>query len=140
MFAQSVLGSSSHMRLQFALLYGFLLLFIAKPINTLSCYHPDGTRVDPSKKMIACNSTAEFTHCCADGDQCLTNGLCKAAADGRINSYWRESCTDPTWKSPACPHYCHDASIGTDCSCFWHEGLRSCLRSMQTHLQQLGTG
>lgn len=34
-------------------------------------------------------------------DACLANGLCVNTA-GAAPTYWRESCTDPTWTSPYC--------------------------------------
>ncbi|OXV10316.1 hypothetical protein Egran_01924 [Elaphomyces granulatus] len=39
--------------------------------------------------------------CCATWDRCLPNGLCQNTYSGQ---YWRESCTDPTWKSSMCIH------------------------------------
>ncbi|KAL9043689.1 MAG: hypothetical protein Q9214_003133 [Letrouitia sp. 1 TL-2023] len=47
--------------------------------------------------------------CCATfrqaADQCLKSGLCSNTATGP-NLTWRESCTDPTWKSPSCVKLC----------------------------------
>ncbi|KAE8449020.1 hypothetical protein EG329_008608 [Mollisiaceae sp. DMI_Dod_QoI] len=34
-------------------------------------------------------------------DSCLPNGLCTNTA-GSAPTFWRESCTDPTWTSPFC--------------------------------------
>ena len=39
------------------------------------CYFPDGTQTRASK-YSPCVPTANVTHCCADGETCLSNGLC----------------------------------------------------------------
>lgn len=36
------------------------------------------------------------------GDICLDNGLCQNDLVGDKTTIWRESCTDPTWRDPAC--------------------------------------
>ena len=63
--------------------------------------------------------------CCAtnrtsDADTCLANGLCQnISPSGQNTGYdlllWRESCSDPTWKSPYCLNLCtqgHGESVG----------------------------
>ncbi|CAI4213252.1 unnamed protein product [Parascedosporium putredinis] len=44
--------------------------------------------------------------CCnvGTGDVCRDNGLC---FNPSVEHLWRESCTDPTWKDPACVKLCH---------------------------------
>lgn len=58
-----------------------------------------------------CNETSEFSMCCRldevggyGADTCLPNGLCTNIPTNSIDpqTYWRESCSDPTWKSPYC--------------------------------------
>ena len=38
----------------------------------------------------------------------MTNGLCMEAQNEKkgANHYWRNGCTDPTFKDPACPNFC----------------------------------
>lgn len=62
---------------------------------------------------VPCNLTAiengQHSACCADGDTCLTNGLCKynpSTPVRNFNTYWRIGCTDPTYQDPACPRQC----------------------------------
>ncbi|KAI4090918.1 MAG: hypothetical protein LQ344_004446 [Seirophora lacunosa] len=72
-----------------------------------NCYRPDGELVtDPS--YVPCDRAAADTGsmCCALNrssypDQCLSNGLC-----GGGGNLFRDSCTDPTWKSPMCLQLC----------------------------------
>ena len=48
-------------------------------------------------------------------DICQANGLCQGFAyDGTklvVSGLWREACTDPTWRSPACLRLC-DRGVG----------------------------
>jgi hypothetical protein len=55
-----------------------------------------------------CDNVATVSMCCAIGpsrvaagsaDNCIPSGLCYNEG---TRLYWRESCTDPTWKDPAC--------------------------------------
>src|SRR5436305_7092778 len=80
------------------------------------CYHPYGSVVIPSDYK-PCNSVeGQFSMCCAtfranDADTCLANGLCRNYAENSQGNgidllWWRESCTDPTWKSPYCLQLC----------------------------------
>src|ERR1700738_2653497 len=76
-----------------------------------SCYIPDGSVVTDGA-YAPCNAVAGATSMCcaivpvgnAQGynasqlDTCLSSGLCEAS-DG---TFWRDSCTDPTWTSPNC--------------------------------------
>ena len=78
----------------------------------VACYNLAGT---PSpfdgKTHVPCNMTAVdaggHSTCCAIGEYCLTNGMCKNPKDPE-NSNWysRKACTDKTWQDPACPRYC----------------------------------
>jgi hypothetical protein len=74
-----------------------------------ACFLPDGTDrntvggASPGD-YLPCNATAEVSMCCAIGratmpDSCIGGGLCKRESDG---TFWRESCTDKSWKSPKC--------------------------------------
>ena len=42
-------------------------------------------------------------------DVCQANSLCKNTGD---NVFWREGCTDPTWKSPFCLVLCTKIAAG----------------------------
>ncbi|ORY01837.1 hypothetical protein BCR34DRAFT_90749 [Clohesyomyces aquaticus] len=80
-----------------------------------TCYFPDGTdTVSSGGNYFPCNQTAltvgKHTSCCAPGDICFTNGLCKADTKDQYNWNWRVGCTDKTWKDPACPNYCRDVA------------------------------
>ena len=61
--------------------------------NDVPCY------VDESKD----------SHCCGDIAGCNTNRVCSDLVHGDLG---RGSCTDPTWKSPECPSFCHDEAAG----------------------------
>ncbi|PSN73423.1 hypothetical protein BS50DRAFT_672308 [Corynespora cassiicola Philippines] len=74
-----------------------------------SCYYANGKEVG----YVPCNHTAvalgQHSSCCAEGDGCLANGLCKTKYNGdwaQGNYYWRQACTDRTWSDPACANFC----------------------------------
>jgi hypothetical protein len=77
-----------------------------------SCYNPptsagqNGT-LQPSF-YTTCNVNQAVSMCCRTqeeggdpADVCLSSGLC-SNTQGNTTTYWRESCTDPTWESPYC--------------------------------------
>jgi hypothetical protein len=94
----------------------FLLCSLSLIVELASagCFLPDGTDRNveanatyPYEYYSPCNNqTGVVSMCCAIGparladypDTCSSNGLC-LSEDG---TWWRESCTDPTWKDPAC--------------------------------------
>jgi hypothetical protein len=66
-----------------------------------SCYYPDGST---DVEHFAC-STGGTSVCCAEGFECLSNGLCN---DYRYNNYervLRGGCTDKDW-GDGCPQTC----------------------------------
>ena len=65
-----------------------------------TCYIPDGTIAEGD---YACNLSSNFSACCTIGAQCTESGLCYNDANGYI---LRTSCTDKTWESPECAHFC----------------------------------
>ncbi|KAI2639045.1 hypothetical protein GGS26DRAFT_371534 [Hypomontagnella submonticulosa] len=74
-----------------------------------TCYRPDGSAVDDT--YMPCDTDADVSMCCHlaftnnGGDLCGSGpsyGLCGVTG----TQLWRESCTDPTWKSPACLNLC----------------------------------
>ncbi|KAJ4360381.1 uncharacterized protein N0V89_000943 [Didymosphaeria variabile] len=77
------------------------------------CYANNGSLyANTAATYVPCNITAvengEHSSCCAIGDLCMTNGLCMEQQNEQkgANHYWRNGCTDKTWKDPACPNYC----------------------------------
>lgn len=84
--------------------------------NAQSCYYPDGVQaIGNIQACQATSSTSSFSACCAPTDECLTNGLCKAVGMLSTTAFWRESCTDATWESDACPKYCYNESTSKFC-------------------------
>ena len=82
--------------------------------SSAACYTPEG--LDRNAMLGAsdgylyapCDNVAAVSMCCAIGpgrvadgtaDNCIPGGLCYNVG---ANLYWRESCTDSTWKDPAC--------------------------------------
>lgn len=87
--------------------------------GTGTCYYPNGTAVVDGS-FQPCRNT-QYSMCCATAqrpayttDTCLDNGLCLNPCDIATNecgsasggTYWRESCSDPTWASPFCFNHC----------------------------------
>jgi len=90
-----------------------LLLTLSMIVSSVigTCYHPDGTSAHVDYKP--CNTNGNVSMCCHlgvsnnNGDACgsgPTYGLCGITGP----QLWRESCTDPTWKDPACLKFCLD--------------------------------
>ncbi|KAF2669870.1 hypothetical protein BT63DRAFT_478104 [Microthyrium microscopicum] len=79
-----------------------------------TCYYPDGTTTDPIG--VPCNQVVGVDGpCCRTtfSDACEANGLCYNSVQG----YWfRDECTDPTWKSPNCHKICLDGTTGGNSS------------------------
>ena len=92
-----------------------LALLISLRSAASTCFYPDGSLVT-SNEFQPCNLVANsVSMCCATNrphqfaDECLSNGLCfnPCGVDGFCGGsdkgqYWRESCTDQSWKSPQC--------------------------------------
>jgi hypothetical protein len=92
-----------------------LLLFLSSlvaHINAETCYLPDGSSLGDGLRV--CDPSAPASACCASGDECTTNGFCKAGNDGDNNWLWRGGCTDKTWESDSCPKHCWDSSTSMD--------------------------
>lgn len=81
------------------------------------CFTPNGTNINnfngyPDDAIYApCNNNeTSASMCCAIGplrgspDNCFEDGsgLCYNKNTGTDVQFWRESCTDPTWRDPAC--------------------------------------
>jgi len=89
----------------------FLLILVASKIrlSQAQCYYPNGT-LNPSSEYSLCN-TGTTQMCCAQNrqnpDSCSKSGICFGGTnDDGSRALWRESCTDPTWKSPNCLKLC----------------------------------
>jgi hypothetical protein len=82
--------------------------------SSAACYTPEGLdrnamfNVADGYYYAPCDNVVPVSMCCAIGpgriadgsaDTCIPGGLCYNQG---ANLYWRESCTDQTWTSPAC--------------------------------------
>ena len=81
------------------------LLYFAS-LAAAACYWPDGTQ-NYDVSYQPCHSDRP-SMCCATNrsyyvNYCLDSGLCNQPTEGEV---WREQCSDPTWKDPACLHLC----------------------------------
>lgn len=85
-----------------------------------TCYTPSGQDrnllySEGSNVYLPCNKGDEFSMCCAlnrpsharPPDGCRRDGLC-LSPDMKNPTLWRESCTDPSWRSPSCTRICLD--------------------------------
>jgi hypothetical protein len=94
-----------------AVLTLLLLSTLAAHLSAETCYLPNGSAIGG---LRVCDPSAPASACCALGDECTTNGFCKAGNDGDNNWLWRGTCTDKTWESDSCPKYCYDSSTSMD--------------------------
>lgn len=101
------------------ILIQLISIWVAIARGTGTCYYPNGTAVTDGS-FQPCRNT-QYSMCCATAqrpayttDTCLDNGLCLNPCDISTNecgsasggTYWRESCSDPTWASPFCFNHC----------------------------------
>lgn len=77
-----------------------------------ACYWPNGTDVNEHLNLYdyqPCDISSEESMCCALNryfpDECRSDGLCLGSR-WPDKGIWRDSCTDPTWKSPKCLKLC----------------------------------
>lgn len=115
------------------ILLSCLLSFATTALSnaTSTCYFPDGVS---SADYTPCGDDTSFRACCAPGDECLTNGLCKAVGMRSSTAFWRELCTDASWQSAACPKYCYNETTST--YCVKHE-MRTTHRALLTSTIQV---
>lgn len=98
------------------------LLFLPSFVAA-QCYSPDGNKVDDPAFQPCVAASGTISMCCAtnrtsDADTCLPNGLCHnpcvspdLCGGSTGGKYWRESCTDQSWKSEFClKQLCTDPS------------------------------
>jgi type II secretory pathway pseudopilin PulG len=92
----------------FAALALLVRISLVAALDQPRCYLPNGS-LDPSS--YACNATAALTGgasaCCLGNDLCYKSGTCFQGWSGVT---YRQSCTDQSWKDPACPQYCLEPS------------------------------
>ncbi len=77
-----------------------LLLFttlVATALELKNCFAADGTPSD----NLPCDPTANVSSCCGSTWICATNLYCRSRSDSAAN--FVGTCTDRTWKDPACP-------------------------------------
>lgn len=80
---------------------------LTAPLIDAVCYTPAGLDrnaewgPNAGNRYRPCAPGAAVSMCCSFGgdDTCIGDGLCYNKGS---DNYWRESCTDPTWKDPAC--------------------------------------
>lgn len=87
--------------------------------GTNICYNPDGTETT-STSFTPCFPSANVTHCCDNGQTCLSNGLCLGKVREGIFLLTAQLlklnqgemamntglCTDSTWQADSCFSYC----------------------------------
>ncbi|KAJ5493487.1 hypothetical protein N7539_002233 [Penicillium diatomitis] len=100
-------------------IFGVFLLLIQTPSSVAfrTCYAPDGTVAD-SRFLPCVGFDGIESMCCrmnsTNPDMCQSNGLCYWPDR---NTYYRNYCTDETWKSSNClPKDLCDSSNGGDSS------------------------
>jgi len=87
------------------------IIYLFSSFVHAGCYLPNGTEINqlrnvPYDNWLPCKKNGDSMCCRTNGtspDTCTSNGLCHNSAAPNI---WRESCTDPTWQSPACLRLC----------------------------------
>jgi hypothetical protein len=92
-----------------SLLFFLVALLTVFSLANAKCYNYDGS---PSKDVFKpCNGSAEASMCCQIGPASNKEDVCGTGSEYGLCGFtgsqlYRESCTDPTWKSPACLKLC----------------------------------
>lgn len=99
--------------------FSFFIIFYLHifPSKTFAaCYKPNGIDVNEQLNLDdyqPCDGGDDESMCCALNrlypDKCRSDGLCSGYRYPDI-AIWRDSCTDPTWKSPKCLKLCTQGS------------------------------
>jgi hypothetical protein len=91
----------------------FLLLWSLYAVRSAAqvCYNQQGVE---NPNLVPCN---EGGGCCAPGDICWSNGLCRLP-NRTDDTYFYNACTDPSWQSEGCISQCLDITTG--------EGVQTC--------------
>lgn len=86
-----------------------LSLWIVLPrlvISQKQCFRPSGIAVTNPVYQPCIQVDGVESMCCrlndTNPDTCHPNGLCMATQEGDNLGYWRDFCTDSTWRSPNC--------------------------------------
>ena len=88
-----------------------LCYLISTATADTGCFNPNGTNrnigaidvATGTEAYIPCNTVQPYSMCCRTTDKCLPDGLCQQIGSTNI---WRESCSDQSWRSPACLKLC----------------------------------
>ena len=83
-------------------------------LTSAQCYSPDGSLFPDNRYMPCISTNGVDSMCCLtnttipqDADTCLPSGQCS-----REGAYYRDFCTDKTWRSPNCLSVCIDTTVG----------------------------
>lgn len=93
--------------MSFSSLFWLIASLSTRALLAVNCYRPDSSLItDPAYTPWNRAAADTGSMCCALNrssypDQCLSNGLC-----GGGGNVFRDSYTDPTWKSPLCLQPC----------------------------------
>lgn len=82
-----------------------LIVFALLRTANAECYYPTGVTANVVAGVYtSCNATASASMCCnlQNGDKCTPEGLCLSGS----NAFYRDMCTDQTWKAPECIQLC----------------------------------
>lgn len=79
-------------------------------VSGQKCYFPNGTAARTGSQTPCNKTTGAESMCCHSEnidlpDRCRADGLCIPSDNEFL---WRNGCTDPTWKDPACLNICVD--------------------------------
>ncbi|CZR65518.1 uncharacterized protein PAC_15418 [Phialocephala subalpina] len=124
-----------------------LLAILSLPTTlAITCYNPPTTPGGQGSvqdgNYTSCNVNQNVSMCCRSStvngyppDACLSNGLC-VDTTASAPTYWRESCTDPTWTSPYCVNALvscsHDASNNAEVSQCPDDNTKYCCGNSNT--------
>ncbi|KIW03167.1 uncharacterized protein PV09_05395 [Verruconis gallopava] len=109
----------------------YILAFLCIRGSNCNCFLPNGTDVNrlfdlDGDVWVPCSTAGDDSMCCRTNvtkgaDTCVSNGLCHSNGGPML---WRESCTDPTWTSPACLQLCVAAGrkVQNSTSARWPNG------------------
>lgn len=93
-------------------------------VTSGQCYSPDGSLFPDNSYMPCISTNGVDSMCCLtnttvpqDADTCLASGQCL-----REGAYYRDFCTDKTWRSPNCLNVCIDTTVSLVYSIcvFWY--------------------
>ena len=102
------------MRICHVLREGFILIICCKVliVKAVTCYWPNGSEVEQSHALQACNSTVNGADsgCCTSSDICTNRGFCISTDNGFM---YRGACTNQAWNPDVCFAECLDGGIAT---------------------------